>query len=52
MSPAPALSIVPTVEFDRFRLKSFVDGLDAGELERRAGASKLSEIARALEANP
>ena len=52
MAPVPALSIVPTVDFERFRLKSFVDGLDDSELERRAGASKLSEIARALEANP
>ena len=52
MAPAPALSVVPAVDFDRFRLKSFVDGLDDSELERRAGVSKLTEIARALEANP
>ena len=52
MAAAPALSVVSTVDFDRFRLKCFVDGLDGGELERRTGITRLSEIARALEANP
>jgi UbiD family decarboxylase len=40
------------VDFERFRLRTFVDGLDAQELERRPGKTALSEIARALEANP
>jgi UbiD family decarboxylase len=40
------------VDFERFRLRTFVDGLDVDELERRPGASKLTEIAAALEANP
>jgi 2,5-furandicarboxylate decarboxylase 1 len=40
------------VDFERHRLRTFVDGLDAQELERRPGKTALSEIARALEANP
>src|SRR3954468_22450217 len=40
------------VDYDRYRLRRFVEQLDAAELERRGGASKLSEIASALEANP
>jgi UbiD family decarboxylase len=40
------------VDFDRYRLRTFVDGLGADELERRSGASKLSEVAAALEGNP
>src|SRR5437763_7085247 len=39
------------VDYDRYRLRAFVEALDQSELERR-GASKLSEIARALDANP
>jgi 2,5-furandicarboxylate decarboxylase 1 len=39
------------VDFERYRLRTFVDGLDAQELERRPGKTALSEIARALEAN-
>jgi 2,5-furandicarboxylate decarboxylase 1 len=40
------------VDFERYRLRTFVDGLSAQELERRPGKTALSEIARALEANP
>src|SRR4051794_35172455 len=40
------------VDFDRFRFRSFVEALDANELDRRSGASKLSEVAAALEGNP
>src|SRR5215510_5024248 len=40
------------VDFERYRLRTFVDGLGAHELERRPGKTALSEIARALEANP
>jgi UbiD family decarboxylase len=39
------------VDFDRYRLRRFVEGLGEDELERR-GTSKLTEIARALDANP
>src|SRR5262245_6169607 len=39
------------VDYDRYRLHSFIDGLGADELERRSGATKLSAIAGALEAN-
>jgi UbiD family decarboxylase len=41
-----------TIDYDRYRLRRFVEGLDAAQLERRGGASKLSEVASALEANP
>jgi len=40
------------VDFERYRLRTFIDSLGADELERRNGTSKLTEIARALEANP
>jgi len=41
------------VDFDRFRLRRFVDRLSAiGELETRGGASALNTIAQILEANP
>ena len=40
------------VDYDKYRLRSFIDRLDGGELERRRGKSKLTEIAQALEANP
>src|SRR6188508_3384880 len=39
------------VDTDRYRLKNFVYGLDAAELERRP-AGKLSEVAATLEGNP
>jgi 3-polyprenyl-4-hydroxybenzoate decarboxylase len=44
--------VATAVDFERFRLRTFIDALDAGELERRAGATRLTEIARALEGNP
>src|SRR3984893_3527189 len=41
------------VDFDRFRLRRFVEELAAaGELETRSGVTRLAEIARAVEANP
>ncbi len=41
------------VDFDRFRLRRFVDGLVAtGEIETRPGSTKLANVAAALEANP
>src|ERR1700693_2861469 len=41
------------VDFDRFRLRRFVEELAAsGELETRSGPTRLADIARALEANP
>jgi UbiD family decarboxylase len=43
---------VASVDFDRYRLRTFVESLDTSELERRPGTTKLSEIAQALEANP
>ena len=39
------------VNYERFRLRAFVQALDGSELERR-GACKLSEVARVLDANP
>src|SRR5260370_7403672 len=41
------------VDFDRFRLRRFVEELAAaGELETRSGTSRLADIAGMLEANP
>src|SRR5258706_4220932 len=41
------------VDFDRFRLRRFVEELAAsGELETKPGTTRLADIARALEANP
>jgi UbiD family decarboxylase len=40
------------IDFEAGRLRTFVDALNNDELERRPGVTKLSEIARALEANP
>src|SRR5215470_16961730 len=41
------------VDCDKFRLARFVDTLECiGELERRVGATRLSEVAQALEGNP
>jgi 2,5-furandicarboxylate decarboxylase 1 len=45
-------SAATPVDYDRYRLRRFVETLDAAELERRGGASKLSAVAGALEANP
>jgi len=46
-----AAAAIP-VDYDRYRLRPFVEQLDAAELERRASPTKLSEVAGALEANP
>ena len=40
------------VDFETYRLRTFVESLGADELERRSGATKLSAVAHALEANP
>src|SRR5205814_1043796 len=45
-------AVATRVDYDRFRLRSFVEALDLNELERRPGITKLSDVARALEANP
>ena len=45
-------SAAAPVDYDRYRLRAFVEALDDKELERRTGASKLSEVASVLEANP
>src|SRR5262245_6038287 len=40
------------VDYDSYRLRTFVEALNDAEIERRSGRSKLAEVARALEANP
>src|SRR3977135_1244356 len=40
------------IDFDRYRLRAFVEGLGGTECEQRSGTSKLSDVARALEGNP
>src|SRR3979411_3361225 len=40
------------VDFDRYRLRRFVESLGADELEIRAEATELGDIAAALESNP
>src|SRR5215472_9213359 len=40
------------VDFEAYRLRTFVAGLGADELERRPGATRLNAIAQTLEANP
>src|SRR3979409_1675512 len=40
------------VDFDRYRLRHFVESLGAGELETRAEATELGDVAAALESNP
>jgi 2,5-furandicarboxylate decarboxylase 1 len=40
------------VDFDRFRLRRFVESLAADELETRAGVTPLANVAAILEANP
>src|SRR5262245_25791096 len=44
--------VAAAVDFDRFRLRTFLGGLGPDELERRPGVNKLTGIAQALEANP
>ena len=39
------------IDFDRYRLRAFVEGLGDTECEQRTGPSKLAEVARALEGN-
>jgi 2,5-furandicarboxylate decarboxylase 1 len=41
-----------TVDYDRYRLRRFVEELEHGEIERRNGQSKLSDVAATLEGNP
>src|SRR5215467_5080560 len=40
------------IDYDTYRLRTFVEALGEAELERRTGTTKLSAIAGALEANP
>src|SRR3977135_184052 len=40
------------IDYDTYRLRTFVEALGEGELERRTGTTKLAAIATALEANP
>ena len=40
------------IDFDRYRLRAFVEALGEAECEQRPGVSKLAEVPRALEANP
>src|SRR5262249_12329423 len=40
------------IDYDTYRLRSFVEALGDSELERRTGTTKLAAIAGALEANP
>src|SRR5215470_6758811 len=40
------------IDYDTYRLRTFVDALGEAELERRTGTTKLAAIAGALEANP
>ena len=40
------------VDYDRYRLRTFVDELDDTQIERRNGSTRLSAIAIALEGNP
>jgi UbiD family decarboxylase len=51
LEQATAPTAMP-IDFETGRLRSFVQSLGDDELERRPGVTKLSEIARALEANP
>src|SRR5579863_2232072 len=39
-------------DFDRFRLRAFIESLSADELERRRDAVELADVAQALEDNP
>ena len=41
-----------TADFDRFRLRDFVESLPADELETRSDPMDLADIAAALEGNP
>ena len=47
-----AAALATAVDFERHRLRTFVEELPAEELERRPGTTRLGEIAGALEANP
>src|SRR5438477_2187115 len=40
------------IDYDTYRLRSFVEALGESELERRTGTTKIAAIAGALEANP
>src|SRR5215831_19271582 len=44
--------VATPVDFDAYRLRTFVASLGADELERRPGVTRLNAIAQALEANP
>jgi 3-polyprenyl-4-hydroxybenzoate decarboxylase len=40
------------IDYDTYRLRTFVEALGETELERRSDTTKLSAVAGALEANP
>jgi UbiD family decarboxylase len=40
------------VDFDRYRLRTFVESLDDSEREQRRGETRLSQVAQTLEGNP
>src|SRR5207248_3625041 len=46
------IGIGQAIDCDRFRLRTFLATLPNEELDRRAGESKLTEIAAALDGNP
>ncbi|MFL4979121.1 MAG: UbiD family decarboxylase [Xanthobacteraceae bacterium] len=53
MPVAPATRVRQESDFDRFRLRRFLDGLAADDaLEIRRGAVKLSQVAAILDGNP
>src|SRR5215467_4738648 len=45
-------AVASAVDFERHRLRAFVEALPPDELERRPGTTRLGDIAHALEANP
>ena len=49
---ASATSTARKVDTDQYRLRPLVESFGGDELERRSGASKLSEVAASLEGNP
>ena len=47
-----AINATAAGDLDRFRLRRFIEGLPADELEVRSGATDLADVAQALEGNP
>ncbi len=44
-----AISATAAGDLDRFRLRSFIEGLPADDLEVRSGATDLADVAQALD---